>query len=68
MRFDELAGRDVVIWGAGREGRAAHAELARRGVTTTIAVTGGGAAPDDLRDAAVDGDAASSACSPQRSW
>ena len=58
MRFDELAGRDVVIWGAGREGRAAHAELARRGVTATIAVTGGGEAPEDLRDAAVDGDAA----------
>lgn len=57
MRFDELAGRDVVIWGAGREGRAARAELARRGVTATIAVTGGGAVPGDLRDV-VDGDAA----------
>ncbi|MFT4231812.1 MAG: UDP-N-acetylmuramoyl-L-alanine--D-glutamate ligase [Leucobacter sp.] len=54
MRFDELSGRDVVIWGAGREGRAALAELERRGVSATIAVTGGGAAPDDLRDAAVD--------------
>ncbi|WP_449283515.1 UDP-N-acetylmuramoyl-L-alanine--D-glutamate ligase [Leucobacter sp.] len=58
MRFDELAGRDVVIWGAGREGRAAHAELLRRGIPATIAVTGGGSAPDDLRHAAVDGDAA----------
>jgi UDP-N-acetylmuramoylalanine--D-glutamate ligase len=58
VRFDELDGRDVVIWGAGREGRAAHAELARRGVSATIAVTGGGSAPDDLRAVAVDGDAA----------
>ncbi|PRI11714.1 UDP-N-acetylmuramoyl-L-alanine--D-glutamate ligase [Leucobacter massiliensis] len=58
MRFDELAGRRVVIWGAGREGRAAHAELARRGVPTLIAVTGDGAVPEDLRAAAVTGDAA----------
>lgn len=58
MRFDELAGQEVVIWGAGREGRAAHAELVRRGVSATIAVTGGGIAPDDLGDAAVDGEAA----------
>lgn len=58
MRFEELTGRDVVIWGAGREGRAAHAELARRGVVATIAVTGGGSAPEDLRSAAVEGETA----------
>ena len=42
MRFDELDGKAVTIWGAGREGRAAHAELARRGIAARIAVTGAG--------------------------
>lgn len=45
MRFDELAGRRVVIWGAGREGRAAHAELAGRGIGSTIVVTGSAEPP-----------------------
>jgi len=48
VRFEDLAGRDVVIWGTGREGRAAYAELARRGVPATFVVTGAGAVPDDL--------------------
>lgn len=54
MRFDELAARDVVIWGAGREGMAAHRELAGRGIGSVIAVTGTGPAPDGV----VTGDAA----------
>jgi UDP-N-acetylmuramoylalanine--D-glutamate ligase len=45
VRFDDLTDRRVVIWGAGREGRAARAELAERGVTATIAVTGPGEPP-----------------------
>ncbi|GGD36782.1 UDP-N-acetylmuramoylalanine--D-glutamate ligase [Microbacterium faecale] len=48
MRFDELSGRDVVIWGAGREGMAARDELARRGVAATVVVTGSATAPDGV--------------------
>lgn len=48
MRFEDLPGRDVVIWGAGREGRAAHAELERRGVAATYAITGENGDPDAL--------------------
>lgn len=48
MRFEDLAGRRVVIWGAGREGRAAHAELSGRGVPATIVVTGSGTAPEGV--------------------
>jgi len=48
VRFEDLAGRDVVIWGAGREGRAAYAELGRRGIPATFVVTGDGAVPADL--------------------
>lgn len=48
MRFDELSGRNVVIWGAGREGMAARDELARRGVAAAIAVTGSATAPDGV--------------------
>lgn len=59
MKFEELAGRKVTVWGAGREGRAAHAELARRGFASTIAVTGENEAPDDLLEAVVSGEAAS---------
>ncbi|MEQ6899945.1 UDP-N-acetylmuramoyl-L-alanine--D-glutamate ligase [Nocardioides sp. YIM 152588] len=58
MRFEELTGATVVIWGAGREGRAALAELGRRGVGAVVAVTGDGAVPDDLAPVAVTGDAA----------
>ena len=49
MRFEDLSGKAVVIWGAGREGRAAHAELTRRGLAALIAVTDGGAVPAELR-------------------
>ena len=45
MRFDELPGKRVVIWGAGREGRAARAELAERGVEATVVVTGSAEPP-----------------------
>jgi len=45
VRFDDLVGRDVVIWGAGREGMAAHRELAGRGIDAAIAVTGSASAP-----------------------
>lgn len=48
MRFDDLLGRDVVIWGAGREGRAAQSELARRGIDVEFVITGDGATPTDL--------------------
>ncbi|HEY0952809.1 UDP-N-acetylmuramoyl-L-alanine--D-glutamate ligase [Nocardioides sp.] len=48
MRFEDLAGRDVVIWGTGREGRATYAELGRRGVAATFVLTGDGAVPEDL--------------------
>lgn len=48
MRFDDLEGRRVVIWGAGREGRAAHAELERRGLPSLFALTGDGQPPSDL--------------------
>lgn len=51
MRYDELIGCSVVVWGAGREGRAAHDELQRRGIAALIAVTGGGSVPSDLHDA-----------------
>lgn len=58
MRFDDLVGRDVVIWGAGREGRAAYAELERRGIPALFALTGAGAVPDDLGSVAATGTAA----------
>ena len=48
MRFEDLDGLDVVIWGAGREGRAAHAELERRGVVASYAITGDGGDADAL--------------------
>ncbi|WP_370287760.1 UDP-N-acetylmuramoyl-L-alanine--D-glutamate ligase [Nocardioides sp.] len=43
MRSEDLRGLDVVIWGAGREGRAAHAWLAGLGIAAEIVVTGPGA-------------------------
>lgn len=58
MRFESLAGRNVVIWGAGREGRAALAELARRGIAAQVAVTGDGPVPAELAAVAVGGPAA----------
>lgn len=58
MRFEDLAGRDVVIWGAGREGRAARAELQRRGIPSQFVLTGAGAAPADLASIATTGPAA----------
>ena len=48
MRYDDLAGRTVAIWGAGREARAALEELTRRGITARLAVTGDGGVPEDL--------------------
>lgn len=56
MRFEDLAGQRVVIWGAGREGRAALTALAERGVAATIAVTGAAEAPGDLAGVAVAGE------------
>lgn len=55
VRFDDLVGRTVVIWGAGREGRAAYSELAGRGIEATIAVSDASAVPADLRHVAVGG-------------
>lgn len=55
MRFDELTDA-TVIWGAGREGRAALQALRARGLTPRIAVTGEGAiVPNDLADVTVIG-------------
>lgn len=48
MRFDDLAGLDVVIWGAGREGMAAKRELTTRGIGSTVVVTGSAPAPDGV--------------------
>lgn len=58
VRFKDLAGRNVVIWGAGREARAAHEELRRRGIPGLLAVTGGGPVPTDLTAIAAVGTAA----------
>lgn len=58
MRFEELAGRRVVIWGAGREGRAAYAELQRRGVPARFALPDDAEPPVDLADVATCGPAA----------
>ena len=48
MKFEDLTGRRVVIWGTGREGRAAHAELTKRGIEAIFAVTTADAEPLDL--------------------
>ncbi|MDO5066546.1 MAG: UDP-N-acetylmuramoyl-L-alanine--D-glutamate ligase [Propionibacteriaceae bacterium] len=48
MRFEDLAGRAVVVWGAGREGIAALAELTGRGIEATVAVTGSGTLPEGV--------------------
>ena len=53
MRFEDLTGRRVVIWGAGREGHAAAEALAARGLTAPIVVTG-----DPAPQGALGGDAA----------
>ncbi|WP_370287686.1 UDP-N-acetylmuramoyl-L-alanine--D-glutamate ligase [Nocardioides sp.] len=58
MRYDDLPGRAVVVWGAGREGRAAHTELRRRGVDAPILLTGAASVPDDLADVALAGEPA----------
>ncbi len=58
MLFDELRGRSVVVWGAGREGRATWDALARVGIDARVAVTGDGSVPDDLHEVAVSGPAA----------
>lgn len=55
MRFDELAGRNVVVWGVGREGRAAKSELDRRGVAVSLVVTGNDVVPSDLADVTTTG-------------
>lgn len=52
MRFEDLAGRRVVVWGAGREGISALDELTGRGVEATVAVTGSGTLPEGLPGAA----------------
>lgn len=48
MRCEELRGRRVVIWGAGREGRAALLALREAGIPAEVVVTGGGDASSDL--------------------
>ena len=57
MKFEDLAGKSVTIWGAGREGKAASQELARRGIAARIAVTGTQEAPADEPNALVGEDA-----------
>ncbi|MCM0619293.1 UDP-N-acetylmuramoyl-L-alanine--D-glutamate ligase [Nocardioides bruguierae] len=57
MRYEDLAGRAVVVWGTGREGRAAHAELTGRGVDVVGYAVTGGEAPADLADLTATGEA-----------
>ncbi len=59
MKFEDLDGKSVVIWGAGREGRAVFAELAQRGISATIAITGTNEVPNGVT--AVVGEAADQA-------
>lgn len=56
VRFRELVNKTVVIWGAGREGLTAYADLARHGVDAEFALTGSGAAPEGLPAPAHTGD------------
>lgn len=58
MRFSELSGKRVAIWGAGREGSRAYAELSAVAGAIAIVVTGGGAAPADAPGRVVSGDGA----------
>lgn len=58
VRFEDLVGRSVVIWGAGREGRAAHTELTTRGIASVLAVTDGRPTAEDLAALVVTGPAA----------
>lgn len=57
MRFEDLQGKKVVVWGAGREGLSALEELRGRGVSATVAVTGSGSLPDELRCLGAEGEA-----------
>lgn len=56
MRFEDLHGRRVVVWGAGREGEAALAELTARGIEARVAVTGSGTIPDHLASVGISGE------------
>lgn len=56
MRFSELSGKRVAIWGAGREGSRAYAELSSAAASIAIVVTGGGAAPSNAPGRVVSGD------------
>ncbi|TXJ06958.1 MAG: UDP-N-acetylmuramoyl-L-alanine--D-glutamate ligase [Aeromicrobium sp.] len=47
VKFEDLNGKVVTVWGAGREGKAAFQELARRGIAARIAVTGTREVPAD---------------------
>lgn len=58
MRFSELAGKRLAIWGAGREGARAYTELAGEAGSIEIVVTGDGAAPADAPGPVVAGDRA----------
>ncbi|MGL5825977.1 MAG: UDP-N-acetylmuramoyl-L-alanine--D-glutamate ligase [Nocardioides sp.] len=58
VRFEALRGKSVVVWGAGREGRAALEALEGAGIAAQIAVTGDAGAPDDLSGRVVVGDEA----------
>lgn len=59
MKFEDLNGKVVTVWGAGREGKAAFQELTRRGIAARIAVTGTREAPADEPNALVGEDASS---------
>ena len=63
VKFEDLTGRRVVIWGTGREGRAAHAELTKRGIEAIFAVTTADAEPLDLAAEVRSGPAALAALS-----
>ncbi|SJN12287.1 UDP-N-acetylmuramoylalanine--D-glutamate ligase [Leucobacter sp. 7(1)] len=56
MRFSDLAGKRLAIWGAGREGTRAYEALAADAASIEIVVTGGGTVPADAPGPVVAGE------------
>ena len=51
MRFSDLAGRRVGVWGAGREGLAAHSALREQDLAREVLIYTDESVPDERRDA-----------------
>ena len=51
MRFSDLAGRRVGVWGAGREGLAAHSALREQDPAREVLIYTDEPVPDERRDA-----------------